>query len=300
MSRALVAGWFSFEGMGATAGDLLSRDLCAQWLREQGWVCDLAVAPPFEDGSDWRSADPADYELVVFVCGPLGNGWPVVEFLEHFKGRRILGLNLSMLDPVDGWNPFDVLIERDSDRTARADIVFLSAEPRVPVVGVVLVHEQREYKDRMHKEAGQAIRRLMDARDIAQVEIDTRLDLERNDLRNPRQIETMIASMDAIVTTRLHGMVLAIKHGVPPLVIDPVPGGRKVLAQARAIGWPIVFTADDLSDERLKEALDYCLSAEGRAEAARSRARAISSADEARQRFLRAIGGQPDADSVTT
>ena len=35
--------------------------------------------------------------------------------------------------------------------------------------------------------------------------------------------------MDAVVTTRLHGTVLAIKNGVPPVVIDPIAGGRKVL-----------------------------------------------------------------------
>ncbi len=155
---------------------------------------------------------------------------------------------------------------------------------------MVLVHEQFEYRHRMHAEAGQAIAALLEARDVARVAIDTRLDSGQSELRNSRQVETMIASMDAIVTTRLHGTVLAIKNGVPPLVIDPVPGGHKVLAQARAIGWPVVFTADALPRSRLDEALDFCLSPEGRSEAARARARAIASADEARLAFVNAVG----------
>ena len=30
--KTLVAGWFSFEQMGASAGDLLARDLVCEWL----------------------------------------------------------------------------------------------------------------------------------------------------------------------------------------------------------------------------------------------------------------------------
>ncbi len=125
MPRALIAGWFSFEGMGATAGDLLARDLCADWLSSADWAWEFAIADPFTDGIAWRDADPSDYDLVVFVCGPVGNGWPLTEFLDRFANRHVIGLNVSMLESVDRWNPFDPLIERDSDRTARADITFL-------------------------------------------------------------------------------------------------------------------------------------------------------------------------------
>lgn len=49
--------------------------------------------------------------------------------------------------------------------------------------------------------------------------------------------------MDAVVTTRLHGMVFALKN-VPALAVDPIRGGAKILRQAEAIGWPVVFVAD--------------------------------------------------------
>jgi hypothetical protein len=75
--KVLVAGWYSFEQMGAIAGDLLARDLVACWLEEAGWAYQFAVAPPFSGGVDWRAADLAEYSHIIFVCGPFGNGAPL-------------------------------------------------------------------------------------------------------------------------------------------------------------------------------------------------------------------------------
>ena len=41
--------------------------------------------------------------------------------------------------PPQAWNPFDVLIERDSDAAVNAEMVFLSRQRLGPVVGVCLV-----------------------------------------------------------------------------------------------------------------------------------------------------------------
>jgi hypothetical protein len=275
--------------MGATAGDLFARDLTARWLSSSGWAYDIAVARPFVDGVDWRKVDPADYDMVVFVCGPFGNGWPITEFLHRFAGRKLIGLNLSMLEDVEQWDPFDVLIERDSSRNSRPDISFLSDAPPVPLVGVVLVERQGEYSDSLHDHANAAIDRLLSGRDLVRVPIDTRLDTNQTGLGSARQVESLIARMDAVVTTRLHGMVLAVKNGVPPVVIDPIGGGRKVITQARTIGWSRAYTADRLDDKVLQDALDDCLSPAGREEVLRTRDRAIAAAAGARDAFLAAV-----------
>jgi hypothetical protein len=262
--KVLVAGWFSFEQLGATAGDLLTRDLVCRWLDAQGDAYDVALAYPFAGGVDWRAVDPRAYSRLIFVCGPFGNGPPLVHFLERFAHCQLIGVNLSMLESLETWNPFDFLLERDSSATSRPDLSFLSRQPLVPVVGIVRVHPQAEYRGGMHGVANDAIDRLCASREMALVQIDTRLDLNNSGLRTASEVESLIARMDAVITTRLHGMVLALKNGVPPLVIDPIAEGAKVLRQARVLEWSATFTADALCDSRLGDALDFCLSEQGK------------------------------------
>ena len=287
--RALVAGWFSFAEMGATAGDLVARDLAADWLVTAGFDVDIANAEPFRGGVDWTKADPAEYSHVVFVCGPAGNGWPLTELIDRFQSCRLVGLDLSMLEALETWNPFAVLIERDSTRAANPDITFASISPTVPVVGVVLVHPQTEYADPRHAQAEAAIERVLGTRDVAPVRIDTRLDVPGNPLRSPAAVESVIRRCDAVVTTRLHGLVTALKLGIPAIAIDPIAGGAKVARQARTIDWPAAFTVDQLDDCARGDALDFCLSAEGRSRAVECAERARRRVAELRAELLHAV-----------
>jgi hypothetical protein len=289
--RALIAGWFSFEHMGATAGDLAARDLTCSWLTAAGVEVDVANATPFPGGVDWTQVDPARYSHLVFVCGPAGNGWPLTELLDRFAGCRQVGLNLSMLEALEVWNPFSVLIERDSSRTANPDITFSWISPKVPVVGVVFVHEQSEYADPRHAEAEAAVERVLAGRDLAAVPIDTRLDVPGNPLRSSAAVESVIRRTDAVVTTRLHGLVTALKHGVPAVASDPNAGGAKIIRQAQTNGWKAAFTVDELDDRVLEEALDFCLSAEGRSEAVACAERARARVAEVRSELLHAMLG---------
>jgi polysaccharide pyruvyl transferase WcaK-like protein len=53
-----------------------------------------------------------------------------------------------------------------------------------------------------------------------------------------------------VVTTRLHGLVLALRHGVPALAVDPVAGADKVSAQAHAWQWPALVAAESVVRDR--------------------------------------------------
>jgi hypothetical protein len=76
--------------------------------------------------------------------------------------------------------PFRVLLERDSNRTSRPDITFLSREPHVTLVGAVLIDNQPEYAEKAsEKNADAAIRRLLNSRAAAVISIDTRLDINK-------------------------------------------------------------------------------------------------------------------------
>src|SRR6185436_7115787 len=123
------------------------------------------------------------------------------------------------------------------------------------------------YDEGLTDPANRAIERLTQSREMACVPIDTRLDTNPGGLRTPAEVESLLARMDVVVTTRLHGAVLALKNGVPVIPIDPEAGGAKIRRQIESIGWPILFCADGLDDALLARALDFCLTDAARLEA---------------------------------
>ena len=294
--RVLVAGWFSWPAAAATAGDLLARDVACRWLQRAGREYDVANASPFGSGVDWRVVDPAAYSDLVFVCGPVGPAYTALQqLLERFQGSRHIGLDLTMIAPLSEWNPFDPLFERDSTRAANPDLALAAEEPRVPVIGVVLVEPYTpEFPDRDRQDAARgAVETLLASVTAARVSIDTRLDVNRTRLRTPGEVESLIARMDAIVTTRLHGLVLAIKNGVPVLAIDPVAAGSKIKRQADTLGWPAVRSADRLEQDDLRTTLEFCLGEEARRLARRCAERGATRLERLRDEFVAALSEGP-------
>jgi polysaccharide pyruvyl transferase WcaK-like protein len=197
-----------------------------------------------------------------------------------------------MIEPVGAWNPFDILLERDSDRSERADLAFGAESTRLPVIGLVQVESFTPLfpeRDRQ-EDARAAARRLAYARPAAVVEIDTRLDVENTSgLRTPWEIDALIERMDVVVTTRLHGLALALRNGVPAVAVDPVAGGDKITAQARAVEWPCAFAVDEAFDNVMDEALSFALSDEGREQARASAERGRRSVEALREEFVQAL-----------
>lgn len=285
--RTLVMGWFSFELYNATAGDIMACEVACEWLKSAGREYDVALAPPFKGGVDWRSVDPNRYSSLLFVCGPLQEREETREFLSRFAHCRKIGLNVTMLNPLDEWNPFDYLIERDSPATAHPDISFIHERTKLPVVGLVLADMPNDPHDRkLDKLARDAFHRLIDAREMSVVTIDTRLDTNSTGLRTAGEVESLIARMDVVLTSRVHGTVLAIKNGVPPVVIDTSLEGAKVRRQAESIAWPVWFNAKTVTDTELQKAFDYCLTEEARLKARQCAARARKEVFALRKQFV--------------
>jgi hypothetical protein len=285
--KTLVIGWFSFELMGATAGDFIAKDVACDWLRKAGVDPVVAVTAPSGSGEvATEMILPEEYETVVFVCGPIGDGPPLNFFLDRFPHARKFALNVSLMQTREQWNPFVAIMERDSSLRTNPDITFAAVDAVVPLVGLILVGPQEEYPTQRHELAEQAFERAVRGRDIAVVSIDTRLDINRYGLRSPAQVESAIAKMDAVLTTRLHGAVLALRRHVPPVVIDSVPGGTKLLAQMQRIGWPLVFHTGDLDPEAVTVALDYALTPEARHLAAECAERAREEVAKVEHEFL--------------
>lgn len=296
--KALVMGYFS------TLGDHDSLEIVKRWIRDAGG--DYSVAPfktsirdRIEGAIDPEKANPSEYTHVIVVCGPCWKPFYIRRVpidARKFAHCRFIGINLSMIEPLASWNPFDDLIERDSDLNQRPDLTFLWERPLVPVVGVCLVHPQKAYGDRqLHERANLAIRRFLSTRELAIVEIDTAWPafLNRTGLRTPAEIEALIARVDVLLTTRLHGMVYALKRGVPVVAVDAIRGGAKVTAQARCLGWSQIIDSEKITDEKLSVAFEYCLRPESKMEALGCAARAREQLAEIQKIFFEALRQGP-------
>jgi hypothetical protein len=278
--RALLVGWFSFVHGEATAGDVLGVEGVAAALAAAGIRHDVAWSPVMCPAGGMRldQAAPDRYTHLLFVCGP-AHGEQVRELHDRFARSRRIAIGVSVVDPADpAVTGFDQVLPRDGPRDAGA-VVDLAARPRpaaVPVAGVLLTQGQHEYGGRRrHERVTEAMTAWLGAKDCARLPLDTRLD--PRDWRlcaSPGQLESILRRLDLVVTTRLHGLVLALKNGVPALAVDPVDGGGKVTAQAAAWRWPALVAAEGVDGGRLDRYWDWCLSATGRRYADGARARA--------------------------
>jgi polysaccharide pyruvyl transferase WcaK-like protein len=102
---------------------------------------------------------------------------------------------------------------------------------------------------------------------MAAVTIDTCLHSEDNYLRSAAEVESLIARLVVVVTTRLHGTIFALKNGVPAIAVDPISGGAKSRREAETIDWPVLFCVDDLKLKDLQQAFESCLTEDARRKA---------------------------------
>jgi hypothetical protein len=276
-----LTGWFSFADGEITAGDLLALEAVRAALDERGLAYETFWSPGFhpEGPSLDRLRAPAHHSHMVFVCGP-AHGEQVERLHLLFAHSVRIAVNVSVIDPAGpAVRGFDRVIARDAPRSAPA--VDLSAavplDPPVPVAGVILTTGQGEYGDRrLHERTASTVRHRLAAKDAALVPLETRLSTTDWDLPSTAaQFDAVVRRMDVVVTNRLHGLVLALRLGVPVLGIDPVAGGAKVSAQGRACRWPAVLAAEEADTDAFDTWWDWCLT-EGR-EVARERRRTLAS-----------------------
>lgn len=278
MTRVLVTGWPSLRDGEATAGDVLAMDAVADALAAEGIGCDLAWSPVLRpDGLTLEAADPAAYTHLVFACGPL-SGPGVAALHERFRACRRIAAGVSVPDPADpAAAGFDVILARDGPGIQPAGDLSAGQPVRdVPVAGVVLVDRQSEYGGRArHEPVAASLEEWLRGCGCARIPLDTRLDPRDWRLaREPDELVSVIGRLDLVVTMRLHGLVLALRRGVPAIAVDPVAGGAKVSSQARAWRWPAVLRPG--ADGRLDPGMldrwrDWCLSPAGRSAAGDAR-----------------------------
>ncbi len=241
----LITGWFSFLDGEATAGDVGAAAAVAAALDAAGTAHDTAWSPVFRPrGPALVDADPDAYDALVFVCGPV-HGHQVRALHERFARCLRIAVGVSVVDPRDpAVRGFHRVLPRDAPGApARPDLAAAAPPaPGVPVVGVTAAPDQPEYARRSaHETVHARLAAWLAAKDCARVPLDTRLDGDDwFHCATPGQYDALVRRVDAVVTTRLHGLVLALRNGVPAIAVDPVAGGAKVTAQAAVWGWPVV------------------------------------------------------------
>jgi hypothetical protein len=267
--RAALMGYFS------TFGDLECLEIVHNELKAANIPCDIIpyshqIARAISGSILPADCDPDIYSHLIVICGPCSREtFPAAGIdLRHFGHCLRIGVNLTMISPVDQWNPFNILIERDSDKETRPDLSLLApAGGTLPVLGLILAPSQDEYGARqLHERAESIFEQWLRQTDVAVVNLDTRWPHFRNSsgLGSASELFSVIQRLDLVLTTRMHGMLYGLKAGRPVIAVDPISGGDKVLAQARTLNWPAVITADELSPAWLEEKIAWCLSAEGR------------------------------------
>jgi hypothetical protein len=281
--RILLTGWFSFQDGEATAGDVLALRRVEDVLERAGIPYDVVWSPGFRRGVlHFDGVRPERYSHLVFVCGPL-YGPQIEDLHRRFAHCVRIAVGTSVVDPgVPAAAGFHRVLARDAPGTepVRDLSAHASAAPAPPVVGVILTHGQHEYGSlRRHGQVADAVTRWLAGRDCARLELETRLDTHDWRLSaTPAQLESVLARLDLVVTDRLHGLVLALRAGTPALAVDPVEGGAKVTAQARACGWPALVPAENVDAGRLDHWWDWCLS-HGREAAERLRVEFLAGAE---------------------
>jgi len=173
---------------------------------------------------------------------------------------------------------------------ARPDLAIGTRTPDVPVLAVAFAPAQEEYGTRSQAAQVRAtIEGWLGARGIPWFELDMDL-YDKPYERFPAQVEALIRRADAVVSMRLHALVLGLAHGVPVIACDAIVGGAKVSAQAAALGWPVVLRAGELDPATLDAALEHALSGTLGDALAEARRRGAVGNAEARAWFVAQLG----------
>jgi hypothetical protein len=286
--RVLVAGWFSFPDRQATFGDTEAMRVVVDWLEQTGLPFDVACDPSTGmPGLPMSAVDPGRYSVFVFVCGPWRGG-SNDRMLKKFAHCRKIGIDLS---PEDPWaHGFDVMIPRDMLDVHNPDLVFASSVPTLPLVGIIQIRLRPDHPASAWRTRVQSvISEYLAEGDVAPITLDTVCDNNPTGIESAVQLENIIGRLDAVITTRMHGLVFALKKGVPVVAIDTVPGGGKVSAQAQAVGWPLVLSGEDVNAEQIRKAVNRCLETEMREAATQVKAKAAAGLEHVRKTFTEAF-----------
>jgi hypothetical protein len=277
-ARVLLCWYGTLQGHG-TIGDLYAVQSVAARLQARG----IGFAHSTANGSldipgprvNPDAVDPADYDTLVFTCGPIIRAHPVVESLiPRFAGLRKIGVSVSIFPSghASHAQPFDHLLAREGQAEAFGDVAILAplptvgarspAPPGAMTIGLAMRGPQGEYgSERDLSDQAQslamAVCDVLGGRQGLRI-IDIEHHLDRLG-ESPAILESLYATCDLVITSRFHGGILAWRNEVPFIAIDQICGGGKVTALLGPTGWPFIFGAESATADQVHRAAEELL-----------------------------------------
>jgi hypothetical protein len=258
--NTLVCWWGSFDQGGETIGDLWAVCAVVNKLLDAQHKVILAGKTQYSElpvpARSWKEVDPKEVSNLVFVCGPVvGSFAEFTSLIQKFSRCKKIAIGVSIL-PVSSpkhWNPFDAVIPRDGVTPAWGDIApafhtnwkqATGMSSAGQCVGLCLRGQQSEYgkKACLADQANHLANALAMKTKLPVQMLDTKLN---NDPSRSKLILDDFARCKLVISTRMHGGVIALCGGIPALGIDQISGGAKLHSVLFGAGWPYVLRAEE-------------------------------------------------------
>lgn len=204
--------------------------------------------------------DPEQYEIIAWICGPVFPHAPGFrKRLEKFKRASFVAVGVSIPAGAqsDARKVFTRILARDGMPTQHGDLALAAPMPKAdPVpksgpyrIASCLRHHQSFEVSRCGDDIVDAVLGHMKGSVEADwVEIDTRFSPDQT---SAEAIESQFADVDLVITTRLHGCLLSLRHRTPFIAIDQIFGGYKIATMMSGLSWPYTIRIEDLSYQQL-------------------------------------------------
>lgn len=292
--RILITWWGAFNKGGPTIGDLMSLLNVIKAVKQCGFLADVASLEKYSCLTlkcvDWNTVEPCNYDTLLFVCGPIIKGSkPFRELIQRFIHCEKIAVGVSVLPKwsKDYWNPFDLILAREGCENTYFDVALAgSVSIKTPIekhnekllIGVCLRGHQREYGVDMCLDdlAKKKIDYLLDKFPHERINLETRLDKTEDDFQT---INSSFSKPDIVITTRLHGALLAISHNVPVLALDQIKDCGKVNCILSWLGWKYVFPVKTAIPDQLVDVVQNLIVGEEKKHIAQIRLKAIGEAN---------------------
>ena len=278
--KFLVTWWGSLERGGETAGDLLAVLAVVKELEKANFNYDVASIYHYKELRnivDWRDVNASDYNVLIFVCGPLiADSQPFQELMRRFSHCRTIAVGVSILPKSSPsyFNLFQITLARDGLDKTYFDIAlsqtsdfynnsknFREERESSPLIGLCFRGAQREYMNEncLSTKIEDTVDDYIKFNQYNFEYIDTKLN---DTCRNPYEIYNLFSKYDVVVTTRLHGALFCIGNCTPFIAIDQIIGGAKLSSLFNKLEYPFVYRGEDINRKKIEEIFNPLLNKE--------------------------------------